>query len=281
MATYAIVGTGSATKQALRESLHDLSLDDNDTLLLSWSGTPVPSSLAFIYDYVLDNQINFVLYYTEGQRVPGDFREVDFGSVTKVRDSFQSQLKQEPDTVLLLWDDEDAEQIIYDTFDAGIKRVLELSNGLAPIDLEEVDDEAPAPAPVEEEEDDDDDDDEEDDDTRFTKQQLEDMAVPAVKRYGERMGCKAKTKSGIIEELFGAEEPEEAPAPAEDDIEDDIKDLPAPPTGTRSGDNSFEHELITLIGNFYEHYKPGFESDMAHLALGQARLWMLKMLADG
>ncbi|NDB66117.1 MAG: hypothetical protein EB168_10720 [Euryarchaeota archaeon] len=40
----------------------------------------------------------------------------------------------------------------------------------------------------------------------------------------------------------------------------------------------FAQEMITLIGNFYEHYKPGFETDMAHHALGQARLWMLQAL---
>ena len=109
MTTYAIIGTGSAPKAAVTESLNDI-IKDGDTITMVWSGTPVPSSLATIYDYVLDNEIDFILYYTEGQKVPGDFREAA-GQVTKVRNPLESQMADSPDAVLVLWDDTAEEMI--------------------------------------------------------------------------------------------------------------------------------------------------------------------------
>jgi len=76
--------------------------------------------------------------------------------------------------------------------------VMELSNGLTPIDIQDEESTPdptpdPTPEPVAEDE---------EDDTRFTREELEVMAAPAVKRYGKRIECEATTKSGIIAELF-------------------------------------------------------------------------------
>ncbi|NDB65542.1 MAG: hypothetical protein EB168_07740 [Euryarchaeota archaeon] len=50
---------------------------------------------------------------------------------------------------------------------------------------------------------------------------------------------------------------------------------------TYSTSPSFEEEFKALLDNFTDHGpRAGFEYDMAHLALGQARLWMLKALSD-
>lgn len=259
MSTHVVMGIGDAPESVITEGLRDV-LKEGDDIAFAWVGSPVPKSLEAVYGYVLDNEVQFTMYYTDGQKIPGAFREADHGMVVKTRDIFSSLVKSVSGNVLYLWDDGELE-LAERIFDSTECKILELSNGLVPIVLEE----APAPELVEDVHDDDDDD---DDDMRFTMEQLESMTVPLVKRYGERMGCTAKTKAGIISELFPPTEvpSQESPAPVE--VSEDRNNI------------SFEQEMVTLIHNFYEHYKPGFETDMAHLALGQARLWMLKVLSS-
>jgi len=83
--------------------------------------------------------------------------------------------------------------------------VLELSNGLCPISgvVEEPSDEV-----VEDEEDD-------TPPTPMTREELETATAFVVKRYGERMGCEAKTKAAIIDELFPPTDTPEDVAPAD------------------------------------------------------------------
>jgi hypothetical protein len=252
---HVVIGSGSAPATAITESLRDL-LKDGDELSFRWTGSPVPEGYEAVYGYVLDNEIPYTMLYVDGQKIPGVFRDCEFGVVQKVRDPEQSLLKNLDGKVLLMWDDAENEEggLIDRIFDScPDAEVLELTNGLAPIVLETED--APAPDSAEEE----------DDDMSFSKEQLSGMAEAAVIRYGKRRGCGGSTKSEIIEELFGVE-------PTEKD------DAPVVAGDTQSAPN-WDQELINLINNFMQFHEPGFESDMAHLALGQARLWMLKSLA--
>jgi len=254
---HVVIGSGSAPATAITESLRDL-LKSGDELSFRWTGSPVPESYEAVYGYVLDNEIPFTMLYVDGQKIPGAFRDSESGVVQKVRDPEQSLLKNFDGKVLLLWDDGENEEggLIDRIFDSCPDvEVLELTNGLAPIVLETTD--APAPSPVPEE----------DDDMSFSKDQLSGMAEAAVVRYGKRRGCEGSTKSEIIEELFGVEAPTEEDTPV---VADDSKSVSAP---------NWDQEIINLINNFMQFHEPGFESDMAHLALGQARLWMLKSLA--
>lgn len=266
---HGIVGTGTAPEKVIHDGLRE-ALGDGDEIVMVWSGTPVPSGMEHVYSYILDNEIPFTLLYVEDQKIPGAFRMAEHGIAQKVRDPKSSLFKAVDGNILFMWDDGENEDggLIDEVFDAlpGVT-VLELTNGLAPIVTEE----APEiQAPVVE------DDDDEDDDTSFTREQLESMTAFAVKQYGARLGCKGATKAAIIDELFGDSEQEEPAAPAQE--KEQV--LPSPVNPTRESDNSFHHEMVTLIGNFYEHYKPGFNADMAHLLMGQARLWMLKTLSE-
>lgn len=261
MSNFVIVGSGDCPPDAVKESLID-ALSDGDTVSIAWP-KKMNDGIEAILGYLLDNSIDTTLLYSEGQNVHPSFRASDTCDVVKVKDTTAALIKAIDEEVLIMWDDNEFDLVeqVFDSVD-GV-RVRELSNGLSPVVVEYQPDAEPAPV----EEDDDEDGDE--DDRRFTRQQLEDMAVAAVKRYGEKMGCEAKTKSGIIEELFGAEESSTEEEQAAEE----------PPTRSEHRSNpSFDQEIITLIGNFYEHYTPGFESDMASLALGQARLWMLRAL---
>lgn len=275
MKKYAVIGTGSAPASAVTECLRDL-LTPDDIVLIGWVGSPIPESVETVYGYLLDNEMSFALYHRPEQTVPKAFRESDECVVTQSRHPVDAMLK-EADEVLFLWDDAENDatpsliQYVMDHISEGVM-VKELSNGLAPIVIDYEMPE-PEPAPVEEDED--------DDDTSFTRDELEIMTAAAVKRYGERRGCKAKTKAGIIEELFDESEwePYVDKAPVQEtSVEEPAVESPAP-QASRSNP-SFDQELIALIGNFYEHYKPGFEYDMASLLLGQARLWMLKALSS-
>lgn len=195
--THAVVGSGSAPTAVVQEGLRDV-VGGGDTLSLLWLGPP-SSTLEDVYDYVMDNEIPFVMYYADGVNPARVFRESEHGVVQKVRDPFKGALQSVANggKVLFLWnEDADDDQVIpvFDTIETGTL-VLDLTNGLSPISVE-----MEIPEPVEPNLGKDED--EPDEDSDFTKDELEIMTPFAVKRYGERKGCAAKTKSGIIAELF-------------------------------------------------------------------------------
>lgn len=207
MKVHAIVGSGSAPTKVIQEGLRD-AVSKKDAVSLVWQGPP-SDTLEDVYDYVMDNEIQFQMFYADGTTPARVFRESEHGAVQKVRDPFKAALQSVAGgSVLFLWnEDEDDDQIepVFELVERGTL-VLELTNGLAPISID-----MDIPEPVEPELAKDEDDDE-DDDSDFTKEELEIMTPFAVKRYGERKGCAAKTKSGIIAELFpevGGEDEEE------------------------------------------------------------------------
>jgi hypothetical protein len=270
---YAIIGTGAASETAIKEALTDI-LSPEDTIMIGWVGRPMPEAMETVYGYLLDNEAQFSLYHRPEQEVTRHFRDADHCVVTQSRHPVDAMLK-DADEVLFLWDDDENDatpsliQYVMDHINEGVQ-VKELSNGLAPIIIDyEMPEPEPAPS----------DDDEEEDDTRFTRDELEVMTAAAVKRYGDRLGLEAKTKSGIIEELFGAPADEPADEPAE--VLEPEMPVVAGDIETYSTSPSFEEEFKALLDNFTDHGpRAGFEYDMAHLALGQARLWMLKALSD-
>jgi hypothetical protein len=192
--THAIVGTGTAPTKVITEGLRD-GLSKGDTVALVWKGKPSDTEEA-IYDYVLENEFAFTMYYEEGTNPPRVFRESDHGVTQKVRNATKAAIKDATGTVLFLWDNESDDDQIDPVFDfkADGVMILELTNGLSPI----TDGDIPEPVEPEVEKDEK----EPEDDSRFTKEELETATAYTVKRYGERLGCKATTKSGIIAELF-------------------------------------------------------------------------------
>jgi hypothetical protein len=200
---HAVVGTGNASPQAVRSCLKDV-ITGTDAVNLLWSGKPNEAQEA-VFDYVLDNEVPFTLYYEDEDTPPRVFRESEFGVVKKVREPLRWCVSSVVNGghVLYLWNDDDP-HAIWPVVDLAPKGILikDLSNGLIPIEVEE----PPAWAanggtpPVEldleleklldgEE-------------SRFTKDELEVMTAAAVKRYGARLGLNATTKSGIIDELY-------------------------------------------------------------------------------
>lgn len=272
MATHVVIGTGPCPKEAVTEALRD-ALSDGDTLGVAWSGSPVPESVGAVYDYILDHEIDFVLMYADEQKVHSAFREAEHGVVQKSRNPNESLLKALDGKVLFLWNDDDPgliEQVFDSVPDAT---VLELSNGLAPIIL--ADEEAPQPeapvAPVEEEE----------DDYRYTREELEMATAYVVKRYGERMGCTAKTKSGIIAELFDESEWEkyaEPSAPVVHEASPELEALLDEEAAPANPPQGILEQLDAVIENFFENAAETIDAPMARLKLSEARLWVTRAI---
>ena len=199
---HAIIGTGETSDQALFESFKDV-LEAGDAVGLVWSGKPTPTQEA-VYDYVLDNEVQFVLYYKDGDKVPAVFSKAENGIVQKSRNPIikaVTDIAGAGKLLALIPDDQDEIADLFDEITEHLDEsvlILDLANGLEPITLvvPEVEEEE-----TEEEESEPDD----AEDISFTKGELEIMAAPAVKAYGAKLGAKAVTKSGIIAELFPAD----------------------------------------------------------------------------
>jgi hypothetical protein len=230
---HAVIGTGAAgsTVTAIHECLLD-ALDSTDVVGLLWK-KPIPPALEWVYDFVMDNKVPFVMYYDEASTIPPKvFREADHGEVQKSRNPELAALKAISGSgkVLFLWDDKennDDDSLINWVF-ANIEPgtiVLELSSALRPItlvdegqpdepksryedadevspldvlasDLQSIDEPDPVQDEVVEEPTD------EDAEPRYSRDELLNMPALNVKRYGKRIKAVATTKTGIIDELF-------------------------------------------------------------------------------
>ena len=194
MATHIVIGNGPCSSEAVTASLKDV-IAEGDALALAWAGVNIPESVEAVYKFAFDTEMALTVFYSEGQTVHSMVRDRDHVSVVKVRDTRESLLKAVDGKVLVLWDDdEDYINYVFDTRPEA--EVLELSNGLAPI-IGIVEEPSNEPEVVEEEDD--------EQVTPMTRDELESATAFVVKRYGQRMGCKSNTKSGIIEELFPAQ----------------------------------------------------------------------------
>lgn len=199
MNIHAIVGNGTAPEKVINEGLRDV-IKADDAVGIVWSGPPNDTEEA-IFGYILDNDVTFILYYEDGDKLPKAFREADHGVCQKSRTPAVAAIKavEGKGKVLFLWDDEaddDQVDVVFNNVDKGTL-VLELTNGLAPIALNE-----DIPEPTDPDIAEDEDTAVAQEDTRFTKLELESMTAAAVKRYGERLKTESVTKKGIIEELF-------------------------------------------------------------------------------
>jgi hypothetical protein len=239
----------------VQEGLRD-AIGRNDAVSLLWLGSPT-DSMEDVYDYVFDHQISFQMFYADGVNPPKVFRDAENGTVQKVRDPYKSALQsvENGGKVLYLWSDEESDdqvEPIFETIERGTL-VLELTNGLAPISID-----MDIPEPVEREAIKDDD--EADDDSSFSKDELETMTAFAVKRYGERLGLKATTKSGIIAELFpvspSGEDDEEGEV---EPTKDPVDAVAAPSPLIKEGDP----ELVKMLDDEEE-----FRQVLANISTG-------------
>lgn len=217
--THALLGIGNAPKSVIQEGLRDV-LKDGDIIALPWYGKPT-DGLAAAYDYILDNDIEFVMYHDPSVLPPKAFTSSELG---KVQQSNSIALDEEillsvhdKGKVLILWDDASAESLIHTVFDVigDNTLVLELTNGLAPISLSLTPEAEVTPAATSYVEDDPTD----DAPVAFTEDELNIMPVASLKRLAMETGNLPDGVSGkanYIKVILGTTLPEQALPPKED-----------------------------------------------------------------
>jgi len=147
---YGVLGTGSASKNIIEDSLNELGVD-NDFVVTC--GAKPSESESRVINWLIDMEANFML--THDGKAPAEFIEkcsVERLDANPARDIIH-YLSKTKGTLLLLWDNTQEpvmEEICFDAADAGVP-ILDLTNGLVPIVVDITpEEEAPKPVPTEE-----------------------------------------------------------------------------------------------------------------------------------
>lgn len=192
MPTYGIIGKGAVSEAALKAALDDLS---KDAAFYVHKDGKVTDSLTALFTWLIDWEREF--------HVLGNSIGVSLSEYAKsTSDGTMEDVINKSDTILVLWDDsESLEKGIMYAASSG-KKILELSNGLAPI---EVEDDTAAPVVAQQPELEVQNDEQEEEAQVFSRAEMEAMPAAAVKRYATNSGVdiKGKTKAEIIDEVMG------------------------------------------------------------------------------
>ncbi len=141
MTHYGIVGGGKHAASIIEDGIKDIFTQDLDHTLYLNCRKGASESEKIAYSYVLDNEIPFIAV-TSDSSAPKVLVEtadyiVDGGS--SAEQAIIKELAANNGTLLVMWDDERSEEMMYlvvTAIDLGVT-VLELSNGLVPILLED------------------------------------------------------------------------------------------------------------------------------------------------
>lgn len=243
---HVVIDKGTAPKSVLIEGLNDV-LQDGDILALPWYGIkPTPDGLAEVYGYVLDNEVEFIMYHASGSTPPRAILNSGHGAIQEVGNVNTALMNAVggKGKVLFLWDSTDdegssslAERVIATVSEKT--KVVELTNGLAPIVFTA---DIPDPPAAEGEEylppD--------DAPKPFTRDELEGMPVASLKKLAKNNGLPdgVTGKANYIKQILGeplldmafppgkeptAEEREAEKAPKEQPVTIADKDLTQPP----------------------------------------------------
>jgi hypothetical protein len=138
MTHYGIIGSGKCGENIIEDGLSEIGVENNVFLIYPRKGAT--SSEDRVYDYMLDNEAEYIAYYKS--TAP----QVLLDNASKVFDvtgedawvEILNTLKSKKGTLLMLWDTQNAgncTDIVFKAHDMGIP-VKELSNGLVPINVE-------------------------------------------------------------------------------------------------------------------------------------------------
>lgn len=201
-----VLGRGSSNtpEEVIVAGLKDSIDSASDRLMLPWYGRPIPKDLEVVYDWVLDNEVPFEMYAEDPDTVPKVFTSCEHGNVSvgvpMVRVSDRCK------KVLYLWSDDDPSEELIWTLDSNeVVLILDLTNGLIPIEMDDEEESSIPTKPAE-------DYDEPSDNSlggmeTMTKEEMENMPAASVKAFAsDKLGVPFSTKSAAIEALFPDDE---------------------------------------------------------------------------
>lgn len=210
--TYGVFGKGFSTAKVITEALKDIGT--NVHYVLPWYGPPT-AGLETVYDWMLENEVEFSIV---GTKIPKALTRLAESIIEcaaeEVDDTIQETLVKRSGIATILWEEDEAFNMVAlagGLIDAKLP-VLELTNGLIPIILDEPEEVAPEPE-VEKPQPQVDDEKEfsasDEEVEKFDRPTLENMPAAIVKRMAQDKGFDVKTKEQAIVLLT-----EEQPAPA-------------------------------------------------------------------
>lgn len=140
MAHYGIIGGGKHATPIIEDGLKDIFGGDSDHTLYVYCRKGATDSEKVVYTHVLDNQVPFIAVSSEGSAPKVLVETADYlMSASSAEEVIIKELAANNGTLLVMWDDErdaDMSKFVTMASDFGVT-VLELSNGLTPIILEE------------------------------------------------------------------------------------------------------------------------------------------------
>jgi hypothetical protein len=232
-----------------------------DKIHIPWFGKPIPSDLETVYDWVMDNEVSFVLHSSNWDDVPSAFHKCEFGDVM-VGDPVAG-VASACSTLLYLWDDDHATLEFVADMPKAPALVLDLTAGLIPIEFESEEEAITAPS-LSKYDDDDDDDDEAPQD--MTREELEIMPALSVKRYASaKLGTVFTSKSAAIEALFPTAGVEVEEDPTDDD------DIAPTPKVSSSVDEALS--LFAKLLDILESLPSSESRDQSLARLRESHMW--------
>jgi hypothetical protein len=261
MTTFGVLGRGDSTESSvITACLHDAIDTETDDIHLPWYGKPIPTDLEVVYDWVLDNEVTFTLYAEDTADVPKAFHKCPFGTV--VAGDPVIGVATACSTLLYLWDADYAVLDFVASAAFAPSLVLDLTNGLHPVEFEGYE-EAITDTPDSKYDDDDDDDDDKAP-QEMTRDELEIMPALSVKRYASaKLGEQFTTKSAAIEALFPSVDAVEEEDPTDDDT-------PPPAPVVRESSLS---DLFAELENRLKKETPSDYRDQSLFRLYEAKTW--------
>lgn len=148
---YGILGSGDASDNVIEDALIEVG-EDNEFIV----GCPAKPSkgIARAIDWLIDNEVRYAIVCTEGapSRFIDNASHCEYRPADQIEQRVLAMLQKTKGTLLLLWDkskDSEMEQICFDAADVGVL-IRDLSNGLAPLWVENGDTQPEQPPVAEE-----------------------------------------------------------------------------------------------------------------------------------
>lgn len=194
LTTYGIMGTGPTKKNIIEDSLNELG-EDNEFLL--YGTHKLSASEGRVHDWLTDHEVPYTVVHNTATSPALMENALHFVSnKTLSPEFFLKELKKRKGVLLLLWDEENSEEmedIVFTATDLGIE-IKDLTNGLVPIVVEtEVAEVKEKVQKVEVEVE------------PFTREELQDMPISVLKKSAKNQNIEADymEKQQIINHLLG------------------------------------------------------------------------------